>query len=302
VNGFRTTNRDSLDGTMTLPKQRQPGRTRADFKRAHPIRTNAAETSLRRVYELLRSSISNGTLTIDQLLVEMELMKALGASRNAVRKALRMLADDGIVSRKTRNGTSLTRDIITVRAGEVGPRAWNGSPDEGRLHVETLDVSRVALPGVLRDRFNTDIDSVLLLEQIGFSDLQPLYVRVSYIPEDFDVEELNRRIDSLHVDYPPLAVAFERFYGQPFGGTHAVVEALRCEERTAELLRIPTGAPVLFQDLTTFDDTGKIREISFAHFRGDRIALSTLNSFSGAVPERGLRPEASNFNGADTAI
>jgi GntR family transcriptional regulator len=257
---------------------------------------------LRRVYELLRSSISNGTLTMDELLVEAHLMKALGASRNSVRKALRLLADDGLVSRKTRNGTSLTRDIIAVRAGEVGPRAWPGTPDQGRLDVQTLDCGRVPTPGVLRDRFDTKIETVMLLEQIAFTDGQPLYVRVSYIADELDVEELNRRIDLLHVDYPPLAVAFERFYSTPFGGTHAVVEALRCEERTAELLRIATGAPVLFQDLTTFDSDGRIREISFCHFRGDRIALSTLNSFSGATPHNGMRPEASKFNGAETAI
>jgi GntR family transcriptional regulator len=269
---------------MPSVDRRRLAEARAEYRRAQADRSPALASSPHRVYELLRSSISNGTLSMDATLVESQLMQLLGASRTSVRKALQLLVEDGLVVRQTRVGTTLTRYVFPVRAGETGPRVRPSTPAESRLRYETLECVRTAAPGLLRARFGRAPAEVLLVEQVAYSQEQPLFLRVTYVDTEVAAAEWTERLAGIRADHPPLAVAFERLHGVPFGGTHAVVEAVGCRDRTADLLAVPSGSPILLQDLAVYDDAGLVREISFGHFRGDRIALSTLESHTGAVP------------------
>lgn len=231
------------------------------------------------MYELIRAAIRRGTLPQEGALSEEWLIRTLGASRNSVRKALQMLADDGIVLRQRKSGTSIAHDIIAVRDGEVGPRAWAGSPDAGRLTVRTLECKRISAPAALTYLTGTDTASLILLEQVGSIGPRPLYLRVGYCLTDLDEDEFARRIDESHADYPPMAEVHQRIFGRPFGGSSSVVEAISCHERAADTLGIPVGSPVLLRELLTRDADGNPTELSFTHFRGDRVAIMGSDHF-----------------------
>ncbi|MBY3794478.1 GntR family transcriptional regulator [Rhodococcus fascians] len=264
---------DDESGSVAAHLRRQADEQRARYLRAQTNRSEKFVTSPRRVYELIRSGIRRGTMPHDEILSEQHLIQSLGATRNAVRKALQMLADDGVVLRARRAGTSIAHDIVAVREGEVGPRAWAGMPDEGRLTVETLECRRIAAPTVIQEFIGTEVDSVILLEQIGRMGGKPLYLRVGYCITDFEIEEFTERIESNHSEYPPIAVAHRRIFGTTYGGSSSVVEAISCQERAAELLDMQVGAPVLLRELITRDTDGRPSELSFTHFRADRVAI-----------------------------
>jgi DNA-binding GntR family transcriptional regulator len=246
---------------------------RLEFERARRSRSEEVQTSPRRVYELIRSMIRRGTATSETALGEAELVQHLGASRNAVRRALQMLADDGVVVRQRRAGTSVLHDIVAVRDGEVGPRAYEGAADEGRLRVSNLECRRISTPPAVQQGLGSDVASVLVLEQVGFVGGAPLYLRVGYNVTDLSVDEFLRRIDLNHVHYPPIAQVFESLFDAPYGSSSSVVEAVSCEDRAASLLGISEGSPVLLRELMTRQTDGTPRELSFTHFRGDRVAI-----------------------------
>lgn len=258
--------------------RKQADEQRAKFVRAQGERADKFVTSPRRVYELIRAGIRRGTMPHDQTLSEQHLIESLGATRNAVRKALQMLADDGVLVRARRAGTSVVHDIVTVHEGEVGPRAWAGTPDEGRLTVDTLEISRITAPAVLQRLLGADTESVLLLEQLGRMGGLPLYLRVGYCMTDATPEEFAERIESNHTEFPPIGVVHERLFGRPYGGSDYVVEAISCQERAAEMLDMQVGAPVLLRELITRNSEGGPSELSYTHFRADRVAIvgSTL--------------------------
>ncbi|GGG21245.1 hypothetical protein GCM10007304_38860 [Rhodococcoides trifolii] len=269
---------DDDSATLAAHLRRQAEEHRAKYVRAQSDRADKFVTSPRRVYELIRAGIRRGTMPHDQTLSEQHLIESLGATRNAVRKALQMLAEDGVLVRARRAGTSVVHDIVAVHDGEVGPRAWAGTPDEGRLTVDTLEISRISAPAVLQRLLGADTDSVLLLEQLGRMGGQPLYLRVGYCMTDATAEEFSQLIESNHTEFPPISVVHERLFGSAYGGSDYVVEAISCQERAAELLDMPVGAPVLLRELITRNSAGAPSELSYTHFRADRVAIvgSTL--------------------------
>lgn len=251
---------------------------RREFERVRRARAEDAtpadvSTSPRRVYELIRSMIRRGTMPHDAALAESHLVEQLGASRNAVRRALQMLAEDGVVVRQRRAGTNVAHDIVAVRDGEIGPRAYAGAADEGRLTVVTLECRRITAPAPVRAGLGQDVESVVLLEQVGHVGGSPLYLRVGYCVTDLDEAEFLRRIEANHVGYPPVPVVFQSLFDVPYGSSSSVVEAISCQERAAELIGVPVGSPVLLRELMTRTVDGTPREMSFTHFRGDRVAI-----------------------------
>ncbi|MDZ7912609.1 MAG: GntR family transcriptional regulator [Rhodococcus sp. (in: high G+C Gram-positive bacteria)] len=274
---------DDESGSVAAHLRRRSDEQRSRYIRAQSNRGEKFVTSPRRVYELIRSGIRRGTMPHDTVLSEQHLIETLGATRNAVRKALQMLADDGVVLRARRAGTSIAHDIVAVRDGEVGPRAWAGMPDEGRLTVETLECRRITAPAVIQEFIGADVESVILLEQIGRMNGKPLYLRVGYCITDFDIDEFTERIESNHSEFPPIAVAHHRIFGTTYGGSSSVVEAISCQERAAELLDMQIGAPVLLRELITRDTDDRPSELSFTHFRADRVAIIGSTVTAGAT-------------------
>jgi len=246
---------------------------RADFMKIHGRRPGKVHTSPRRVYEFLRSQIRTGVIGPEASLVENILVESLGASRNSVRKALQMLADEGLVNRQTKLGTNVARAIIPIWAAEVGPRVWAGTPYEGRFRVRGLTCEQVPVSDYLRERMGARTETVILLEEVAYLLDEPLYLRVGYCAMDVGIDETVRRLHRLKSDFPPFKSAFEHFYQAPFAHGHSSIEAVPCEPRTAELLHLAQGSPVLLKETISYDETDRARSLSFTHFRGDRVSL-----------------------------
>ncbi|MCU1690551.1 MAG: putative GntR-family transcriptional regulator [Pseudonocardiales bacterium] len=238
-----------------------------------------AHSSPRRAYEQLRAGIRVGALDPRQRLVDDGLADVLGASRNSVRRALQMLAEDGLITRERGTGTTLCRPIFEVPAGEMLPRnagstAESAGPDGPVAFVEELRNEVAACPADVRERLGVEARTIFIYEQLVLLSGEPAYVRIGYIPRTRDSEDLVDRIEELDKDLQSFDANFARVFGVPFGGSRTTVEALPCSRRIAHLLGIEEGSPVLLRELTLLDAFGQIREISYTHFRGDRIALS----------------------------
>ena len=123
---------------------------------------NLVETSRRRTLDLLRSGIRSGAVR-DQL-VEMTLTKSLFISRNALREALQVLAREGVVYRRPRYGTSVTRPGISIPLDEL--MSVENVP---KVRVQQLELRRPTPTNDLIRLQLRDAETVVLSEQVGCS-------------------------------------------------------------------------------------------------------------------------------------
>jgi GntR family transcriptional regulator len=247
--------------------------------------TRIADTSPHRVYELLRAGIRDGSIATGEQLMESLLVKTYGASRNSVRRALQMLADQGLLSRERRTGTNLKHEFIPIHAGEIGPRAWSGTSYDGRLRVQTLLCTATSPSPDLRRRLQNNDGQVILIEQLGTVDDRPLYFRTGFVALETPPADLVQRLESVHQHFPPLSEVFETVHGRAFGGTSYSVEAVAANERVAHELQIQINTPTLLRELTTFDAEGTPGELSFTYFAPGRAVLS--GGLDATLPARG---------------
>lgn len=247
---------------------------RRDFMRQRHYGASAGDSSTFRVYELLRAGLRDGSISGQEQLSEHVLVKTYSASRNSVRRALQMLAEQGLVSRERRTGTNVTHVFTPVSVGEIGPRAWSGTNYAGRLVVDTITCTQIALSPELRRRMATTCEQAILLEQVGSVDGAPHYYRLGYNLTDLSPTAFMEIVDELHLSFPPLRDAFERCFGRPFGHTVYSLEAVTAEADVAHRLQMPEGTPTILRELVTTGADGQSGELSFTYFASGRVALS----------------------------
>jgi DNA-binding GntR family transcriptional regulator len=220
------------------------------------------QVSPRRVYSLLRSSIREGALNIDEHLVEEILIRTMATSRNAVREALQMLAGDGLVIRRPRIGTSVVGRITALDLVDLA--------HDRELEVVLSDRQTVPSTEYMRERLQTDAETLMMTEALIYANGEPVALTVDYVESEMDA----RFPDWTRVRGLGLVDGFEHVRGVRFGRIDLVIETTNADARTARLLGMATGAATMVREALTCDEDGIPRILGFAHFRGDRTALT----------------------------
>lgn len=143
----------------------------------------------------------------------------------------------------------------------------------GRDRVDIQEIENRLVPPVplVRDRLATADDEVLMVENLVLLDGEPISVGVTYLPADTPKVRLLRTERSLSTVYQAL-------FGAPLGVTETVLEALPCEARTAKLLGIAEGSPVLSREQLFRDGAGVPREFRCGYFRADLVDFAVTAS------------------------
>jgi GntR family transcriptional regulator len=255
-----------------------------------------ANNSVRRTYDLLRSSLP--ALGPETRLVEHELVEAMSASRNTIRVVLQTLAQEGLVTRRQKLGTTVTGPVVlpvdqlvTVPEFSDVPTSTTGpSRTAGRV----LETAVIASPRVIRDRLCLADDAlVLVIEGLLCFDDAPVALSVSYVglPADYDGAP---RIKA------PDAVAFlEQQLDVHVGASSTTVSAHLCDAQTAELLDIREGDAILWCEDVVYDADGVPRALSQFKFRGDRVAMSATSYRRPASRPTASRSAEQLHGGAD---
>ncbi|MEI5675593.1 MULTISPECIES: GntR family transcriptional regulator [unclassified Nocardioides] len=245
-------------------------------------RRGRRQSSARRVYDLVRASIRRGDVGGSGVLVEERLIEELSASRQAVRDALQALAADGLVERRRRVGTTVNGAILDVATDQL----MHLPPDQQVVEdsaVERLEEQEMPAPPWMRARLKIAEDEpVLMVEELVRAHGEVLCVRATYKP----VSRLPARATVRVAD---LATAFEHGFGVPLGSVESLVEAVGADALTAELLGVPAGSPVLVREVLLVDADGLPRDLSYSHYRSDRICFThTTEPRTSSVPVPGV--------------
>lgn len=235
---------------------------RSDHPRAVGGTAGHRQTSTRRVRDLLRSELRSGFVARDAQFVEDYLVSALAASRSAVREALQMLAQEGLLSRERRSGTTVARGVALFPLDDI--LEAGGQP----VTVRRTDQRSVPSTPLLRAKLATEDDTLGIVEHLFSTEEGPVGVRVAYYRLAYTQPES-------WAECPDLRQAFLSVFGRPLGRIDTVVEAGAGEPGTSKLLGIPEGSPVLIREQLLVDDRGVPQEFTFSHYRADRVSFST---------------------------
>jgi GntR family transcriptional regulator len=237
--------------------------------RQTPDRLN---NSLRRTYDLLRSTLQNGSG--DQSLVEGELTEALSASRNTVRAVLQQLAKEGLITRSPKRGTRSAGSLM-LRINSLSPVNEFGGDASIRTELRTLEYRTLGCLRMVRERLRLPPGwTVLMIESLLVQDNQPLGISVSYIALHPDQPR------NLQVDEPDAILFLERQLDVRIVGSRTTIGATAADEQSAALVGVELGAPMIFLEDILEDETGQPRALSQFRMRSDRIAFTASASRS----------------------
>jgi DNA-binding GntR family transcriptional regulator len=220
----------------------------------------------RRVHRLLADEIATGSFAPgERLPSERELCQQLDVSRATVRRALRTLADAGLVEAHAGRGTF-------VSAGPLG------EPVSALQSFTELGVSRGLEPSarVLGATVRpADLDeaeafvvapgtSLFVLERLRMLDSLPVSIDYSRVP-------LTRAPSLAELDFSTASL-YEALGAAGVGPVWAdyTVYAIAADRRRARLLGVEPGSPLLETETVAYDSSGRIIEMAEMAYRGDR--------------------------------
>ena len=113
------------------------------------INENNPKTLRETIYEDLKNQILRGMIEPGTRLMEIDLSKRMGASRTPIREAIKMLADDNLVTIEPNKGATVSKvavrdllEILEIRECLDGETAYHAA---NRITEETLEELRDAM-------------------------------------------------------------------------------------------------------------------------------------------------------------
>lgn len=247
--------------------------------RAAPTRLSCpAQASA--AHGLLRLAIRSGVLHPGAELSEQHLIEALGASRNAVRHALRMLADEGLVVRRPRHGTHVSGGIVEIPLGGLQSVAPTWNDHDARVSHRLLCQRDVPATPVLCERLDIQAADVSMVEHLLLLDDEPICLRVGYLPVDAAATRARTVAGELDELNPPR---FDHLVGFSRGHSETTIEAVACPPRSSHLLGVAEGSPILQREMLTYDRDGMPLELSFSSYPGGKASFFSRAALPGVV-------------------
>jgi len=260
--------RDLSSQTADEPPRRHP-RARGGYSRGR-------HHSPHRVRDLVRSAVLEGWYSSEDQLIEDVLIHTHAASRNAVRNALQQLLTEGIVTRSPRRGTFPSWDGTRIHLVDIHSLDRDAERG-GRVITRGL----VPATPFLQGRLGTEDASLRIVESVFELRGEPIGIRTAYFSSRFDIEAATDSAPRPNT----LAGVIAGIFSCELGYVTTEISAGLVDDRTAQVLKMERGSPVLRREQLVRDDVGQPVEILFDCFRADR-ATFMLSDFGspGAWP------------------
>ena len=222
------------------------------------------------LYEELRSQLIGGDHSHDQpMATEHQLAREYGVSRVTVRKALKLLEDEGLIVRKRRLGTFPARRVVPFEGASSVAKlaeetAWLAEHSEVRL----LSLERVSAPQWLQKILGLEPGvRVTRFARIRSDDSGPIAHLTTFLWGDF-AEGIT---ESAVLKSPPLVLLAQQ--GIEFDRTEQSISAELATEQTADWLKVKRGDPLIRTTRTIISAEGEPLIYTIARLRADRYEL-----------------------------
>jgi GntR family transcriptional regulator len=237
------------------------------------------------LHDLLRASIAGGVWQPgDQLPGEHALCATYGLSRSVVRQALGELEREGLIVRQRGRGAFVVEPKIVESLAQKLTGFHQDMREQGRRPISRV-LAQVVIAAPAGIAFHLGLPTgapAVHLQRLRFVDGEPIVLVSSYLPAALcpGLENVDFREQSLYA-YLDSAFSLRIARGR------RTIEAVAADERTAELLQVPAGAPLLQLDSIGYLENGVPLEYYRALHRGDRSQFEVeLVRISGAGAQR----------------
>jgi GntR family transcriptional regulator len=223
----------------------------------------------RQVADVLRQQITSGAFNDGLLPDERVLGAELGASRNAVRDALRLLRDEGLITRRQGVGT-----LVVMSKYGHGLERLEGLAETLIDHGEVRNEIRAAHfvdhpPAAIARRLELSPgDGVIYLERLRRLGGLPLSLDTTYLVTDIGEPLLNCDLGG-----QDIFLLIEETTGRRLGSAEVAVHAVNADPDTAALLDIRAGAAVFAIERLTRLPDGRPIDAESIRIRADRLTL-----------------------------
>lgn len=264
------------------PGRREAGGGRAPLATPQSRRGSGRLRSVR-AHELadrLRDEILAGAFASGSLPDEQSLVTAYGATRNAVRDALRLLVAEGLLVRRPGLGTRVAARKFAHSLDRLAGLAET-LVRQGTI-VNEIRVARwEAASATVSRRLRIDAGAdVLHLERLRLLDDEPLSLDSSYIAADLGAALLREDLRTRDV-----FALIEEIAATPLGTAEVSVQAVNAGPDIAGVLGLEARDAVFTIERLTRLADGRPVDLETIHARGDRMAFtSVLHRSPGPAP------------------
>lgn len=242
---------------------------------AQPLAARSRADRARQIADVLRRQVTSGAFDDGLLPGEADLAAEFGASRNAVRDALALLAAEGTVTRVQGTGTVATGAKVQHGLARLTGLAETLT-EEGEIVNEVRAAGLVTAPPAVAGRLTADPagkagraqDTVVYIERLRRLNGLPLSLDLTYLSPDIGEPLLGQDLE--HRDVFAL---IEATSGQRLGDATLTIEALNADPHTAAVLQTPPGAALLMVERLTRLADGRPVDLEYIRLRADRLAL-----------------------------
>ena len=222
----------------------------------------------RRIQEAIRRRIEQGKLKPGEVVdSERELAKIHRVSLMTARHALADLQREGLVERHRGSGTfvappKIEFNKLTSFTEQMSSRSMPANSKvlhASIIRAEQDIAARLALPAGSR---------LVFLERLREAGAEPIALENAYLSAD-----LYGDIARMHLERGSLFTTLERDYNTTIAYADEVIDATTADPKTADLLSVPRGAPLLRIRQTIFSTAGSAVLYVLGLYRSDRHVM-----------------------------
>ena len=196
------------------------------------------------------------------------LFRSFGTSRNAIRDALDLLRQEGLIERLPGVGTTVVGRKVPHDLHRLMGLAEV-------LHEHGTVVNQVRAAGLVRPpagvarRLELAEDSeVVYLERLRSLNGVPLSLDLTYVTAPVGVPLLDADLERQDVFR-----LLEQISGRRLGAADLAMEAVNADPHSAAVLAVPRGGALLMVERLTHFDDGTPVDLEYIRFRGDRLTM-----------------------------
>lgn len=210
---------------------------------------------------------------------ESDLSEQFSASRVTVRKALDLVRDDGLIAARQGFGWFVATEPVRQSLEQLGTIEAQLASDGRSNERRVLEFAFVDPPARVRTLLGAD--TVLRVKRVNLADGEPFAVVTVWCPAD-----LGRKLSRDDVEQR----SFHDLLGVQLRGATQTIGADAASGADADLLRVPTGAPLLTCRRVTTDVDGRPVLVSEHLFPAHRTEFVVeLPSAEPSINPTGLR-------------
>lgn len=235
-------------------------------------RTETSVPLYAQIAESLLDNIESGKLVPgDRLLSERELSERLGVNRLTLRRAFRVLEDQGLLTRRRGSGTYVAEPKIEWRAGQLIPFTRGAQRRGYKPGAKViLFEERLAETAVAKELKLSVSAPVYYVHRLRFISHEPVLLERFTVPA-----ERFPRLEHYDLAGRSLYEVMETEYEVSVSRAWQSLEPVVATKYEAELLDIRQGAPLMLERRLTVDQAGRPIEFGRDLYRGDRFRFVT---------------------------